>query len=125
VSSRQHDRQIASILFYVPQNMRRAREIGKRLRARRVELGLSQRALAECGISYAYISRIEAGARRPSVEALRLIAPKLKTSVQWLETGEEDAAESLAKLVLDSGGAGLQPEALAYARRVIKQRHVQ
>src|SRR5256885_1194068 len=49
--------------------------VGQRLRRLRRERGLSQRELASPGVSYAYISRIEAGARRPSVKALRRRAP--------------------------------------------------
>jgi transcriptional regulator with XRE-family HTH domain len=43
-----------------------AREsVGERIRRLRLERGMSQRDLAEPGISYAYLSRIEAGARKP------------------------------------------------------------
>ena len=63
--------------------------IGQRLRRLRHEGGLSQRDLASPGVSYAYISRIEAGARRPSVKALRQLAPKLGVSVEYLETGRD------------------------------------
>jgi transcriptional regulator with XRE-family HTH domain len=51
---------------------------------------LSQRDLAE-GISYAYISRIEAGTRRPSLTALRKIAAKLGVTGLELETGDPNA----------------------------------
>src|SRR4051812_14402611 len=63
--------------------------VGQRLRRLRRERGLSQRELASPGVSYAYISRIEAGARRPSVKALRRLAPKLGVSVEYLETGRD------------------------------------
>src|SRR5438105_5625875 len=63
--------------------------VGQRLRRLRRERGLSQRELASPGVSYAYISRIEAGARRPSVKALRRLAPKLGVSVKYLETGRD------------------------------------
>jgi transcriptional regulator with XRE-family HTH domain len=63
--------------------------VGQRLRRLRHERGLSQRELASPGVSYAYISRIEAGARRPSVKALRKLAPKLGVSVEYLETGRD------------------------------------
>jgi len=63
--------------------------IGQRLRRLRLERGLSQRDLAEKGVSYAYISRIEGGARRPSVKALRMLARKLGVSADYLETGSE------------------------------------
>jgi transcriptional regulator with XRE-family HTH domain len=54
---------------------------------------LSQRDLSSPGISYAYISRIEAGARTPSVKALRRIAGKLGVTVEHLETGEPTPIE--------------------------------
>src|SRR5256886_17128073 len=63
--------------------------IGERLRRLRLERGLSQRELSEPGVSYAYISRIEGGARRPSVKALRMLARKLGVSADYLETGSE------------------------------------
>jgi tetratricopeptide (TPR) repeat protein len=66
-----------------------AETIGQRLRRLRHENGLSQRELAGPGVSYAYISRIEAGARRPSVKALRMLARKLEVSADYLETGSE------------------------------------
>lgn len=61
--------------------------IGERLRRLRLDRGLSQRELSSPGVSYAYISRIEAGARRPSVKALRKLARKLGVSAEYLETG--------------------------------------
>jgi transcriptional regulator with XRE-family HTH domain len=63
--------------------------VGARLKRLRVERGLSQRDLSSPGVSYAYISRIEAGARTPSVKALRKLAQKLGVSVEYLETGRD------------------------------------
>ncbi len=63
--------------------------IGQRLRRLRLERNLSQRALASPGVSYAYISRIEAGTRQPSVKAVRMLARKLGISPVYLETGSE------------------------------------
>ncbi len=85
--------------------------VGERLRSRRLQLGLSQRAISGSGISYAYISRIEAGARQPSVKALRMLAAKLDVSLEWLETGEDRQADALSDLV----------EGLAKLRRAIKE----
>ena len=65
----------------------RKETVGQRLRRLRLERGLSQRQLASPGVSYAYISRIEADARRPSVKALRKLALKLGVSPDELETG--------------------------------------
>jgi transcriptional regulator with XRE-family HTH domain len=72
--------------------------IGQRLKRLRLERGLSQRELAAPGVSYAYISRIEAGTRQPSVKALRRLAAKLGVTADFLETGsdlDEEAAREL------------------------------
>jgi transcriptional regulator with XRE-family HTH domain len=63
--------------------------IGARLKRLRLQRGFSQRDLSSPGVSYAYISRIEAGARTPSVKALRKLAQKLSVSVEYLETGRD------------------------------------
>jgi tetratricopeptide (TPR) repeat protein len=67
----------------------RAEPIGARLKRLRLERGFSQRELSGPGVSYAYISRIEAGARTPSVKALRMLARKLGVTVEYLETGRD------------------------------------
>src|SRR3989442_8201641 len=72
-----------------PSDLHEAESIGRRLKRLRQERGLSQRELSSPGVSYAYISRIEAGARTPSVKALRMLARKLGVSVEYLETGRE------------------------------------
>src|SRR5919201_4215859 len=63
--------------------------VGARVKRLRLQRGLSQRDLSSPGVSYAYISRIEAGARTPSVKALRKLARKLGVSVDYLETGRD------------------------------------
>ena len=96
--------------------------IGSRLKRLRLERGFSQRDLSSPGVSYAYISRIEAGARTPSVKALRKLAPKLQVSVAWLETGEDDPAEMLAELVLEYQGRPLPTAANEIAQRILTAR---
>ncbi|MFL5983060.1 MAG: helix-turn-helix domain-containing protein [Gaiellaceae bacterium] len=66
-----------------------AETIGARLKRLRLQRGFSQRDLSSPGVSYAYISRIEAGARTPSVKALRKLSQKLGVSVEYLETGRD------------------------------------
>jgi transcriptional regulator with XRE-family HTH domain len=96
--------------------------VGERIRQRRLELGLSQRELASEGVTYAYISRLEANARTPSIKALRRLATKLDVSVHWLETGEQDPAEQLAQLVLEHQGRPLPRRADTLARAVLQRR---
>jgi transcriptional regulator with XRE-family HTH domain len=78
----------------------RGETVGERLHRLREERGLSQRELASPGVSYAYISRIEAGQRTPSVKALRQLASGLGVSVEFLETG---TASPVERGVLDAG----------------------
>ena len=106
-----------------------AETIGSRLKRLRLERGFSQRDLSSPGVSYAYISRIEAGARTPSVKALRMLAAKLGVSVEYLETGrdirETDArelqlADAELELRLNDDTAGAERrlrEVLADAQR--------
>src|SRR3954453_1866717 len=76
--------------------------IGERPKRLRLERGFSQRELAAPGVSYAYISRIEAGTRQPSVKALRKLAGKLGVSADYLETGSElDPAGSRELRLID------------------------
>jgi transcriptional regulator with XRE-family HTH domain len=74
--------------------------IGERLKRLRLEQGFSQRELAAPGVSYAYISRIEAGTRQPSVKALRRLAAKLGVTADYLETGSQFRPEEQRELRL-------------------------
>ncbi|MGA9761147.1 MAG: helix-turn-helix transcriptional regulator [Gaiellaceae bacterium] len=60
---------------------------GQRIRRLRKAQHLTQIDLAGPGISNAHVSRIETGARRPSLGALRQIARKLGVPVEYLEHG--------------------------------------
>src|SRR6188474_3421115 len=83
---------MSDVRFMIPSSVSRASSaetIGARLKRLRLDRGLSQRDLSSPGVSYAYISRIEAGARTPSVKALRKLAQKLNVSVEYLETGRD------------------------------------
>ena len=86
--------------------MAKRESIADRLRRLRMERGMSQRDLSSPGVSYAYISRIEAGARTPSVKAMRLLAQKLGVTVEQLETGKMTPLEQGVAL------AGLDYESL-------------
>jgi tetratricopeptide (TPR) repeat protein len=63
------------------------REVGRRLREARLRAGLSQRDLSFPGCSPAYISRIEAGDRIPSLQLLRAMGERLGVSEDYLATG--------------------------------------
>ena len=84
----------------------RKETIGERLRRLRLEQGASQRDLSAPGITYAYISRIEAGARTPSVKALRMLAKKLGVTPEYLETGSELGSVHVSLAIIARSGAG-------------------
>jgi tetratricopeptide (TPR) repeat protein len=69
------------------------KEVGRRLKAARLRLGLSQRALSFPGCTPAYISRVEAGARTPSLQLLRRLGEQLGVSAEYLATGREEGDE--------------------------------
>lgn len=73
--------------------------VGRRLKEARIEAGLSQRQLSFPGCSAAYISRLEAGDRVPSLQLLRKLAQKLAADEQYLATGEERIEQMPPELV--------------------------
>src|SRR5947207_11778686 len=68
--------------------------VGERLKVARERAGLSQRQLSFPGCSPAYISRIEAGDRIPSLQLLREMGKRLGVSEDYLATGHERDEES-------------------------------
>lgn len=68
-----------------------SKAVGQRLHEARVRAGLSQRQLSFPGCTAAYISRIEAGARVPSLQMINHLAARLGVTGQWLATGVEAA----------------------------------
>ena len=75
--------------------------VGQRIRRLREERRLSQLSLSGPGVSNAHISRIEAGTRQPSLEALRHIAHKLGVPVEYLEHGLDLTRREEFELALD------------------------
>jgi tetratricopeptide (TPR) repeat protein len=74
------------------------RRLGQRLREARERVGLSQRQLAFEGCTNAYISRLEAGHRIPSLQLIHEFARRLQVSPQWLATGVEEVDAGAALL---------------------------
>lgn len=68
------------------------RRFGQRLREARENAGLSQHALSFPGCTNAYLSRIEAGERTPSLQLIHELAKRLEVSPEWLATGVEGTA---------------------------------
>jgi tetratricopeptide (TPR) repeat protein len=72
--------------------------VGQRLRQAREAAGLTQRELSFEGCTAAYVSRIEAGARVPSLQILHEFAKRLGVTPEYLATGRpggEDVSSEL------------------------------
>lgn len=82
-----------------------AAEVGARVRAVRKELGLTTRAFGKAiGVSHSFVSVVERGLNRPSMELLRGLAEQYQVDLNWLLTGRgetrrtEGGVEGLAEL---------------------------
>ena len=97
--------------------------LGRRIRAARLGRGLTQSQVAGDRASVGYVSRIEAGQRRPDGALLEFMATQLSVSVEELLTGtSRDDLDGLrlaldyAELALATGSAS---DALAGAEDVV------
>jgi tetratricopeptide (TPR) repeat protein len=63
------------------------KSVGRRLKEARQRAGLTQRDLSFPGCTSAYISRIEAGARTPSLQLIHEFARMLRVSPEYLASG--------------------------------------
>lgn len=71
------------------------KEVGNRIRDRRVAMGLSQEALAErADLSPPYISHIERTAKKPSLTALIRLSAALGVTVDYLLAGSQPADQT-------------------------------
>ena len=87
--------------------------VGRRLKEARLAAGLSQRQLSFPGCSAAYVSRLEAGDRVPSLQLLRKLAEKLHADEEYLATGierVEQAAPQVVEAEIERRLAGLPGE---------------
>ena len=73
--------------------------VGRRLKEARLAAGLSQRQLSFPGCSAAYVSRLEAGDRVPSLQLLRKLAQKLHADERYLATGVATVEQAPPELV--------------------------
>ncbi len=73
--------------------------LGERLRQARLDAVLTQRELAFEGCTAAYISRIEAGARVPSLQIIHEFARRLGVTPEFLATGRPAGSDLSAELL--------------------------
>ena len=75
--------------------------LGERLREARVAAGMTQGQLAAGDVTVGYVSRIEAGQRRPDAKVLELLATRLRTPVGHLLLGVSSREYDELRLELD------------------------
>lgn len=86
------------------------RQLGRHIRSRRRQLGLTQEQLAEMiGVGHQALSRIEQGKMAPKMDRLPCLAQSLQCSVADLFR-PEDAQNSSASVVLTDVLSELSPE---------------
>jgi tetratricopeptide (TPR) repeat protein len=96
-------------------------EVGRRLREARLRAGLSQRDLSFPGCSPAYISRIEAGDRIPSLQLLRAMGERLGVSEDYLATGSRSPLVSDRNPVLVDAEVALRLDDHELAQSLYEQ----
>jgi len=92
----------------------RSIQLGERLRTLRVAAGLTQSELAGGRFSKEYLSQIERGRTRPTVETLDWLAGRLGVDPEYLESGVSAEERSRAEVVL------ARAEALLEAHRYVE-----
>ncbi len=99
--------------------------LGQRLRAARVAKGMTQTDLAGTDVSVGYVSRIEAGHRRPNLQVLTDLCQRLSTPVEQLLMGVAPQELEQIKLNLDfaelSLESGQSQAAEGQAREALEQ----
>jgi tetratricopeptide (TPR) repeat protein len=75
-------------------------QVGRRIREAREQAGLRQIDLAFPGCTPAYISRVESGARVPSLQLLHQLARRLDVTADYLAWGREEGLAPLAEAEL-------------------------
>ena len=102
--------------------------LGERLREARVAAGMTQGQLAAGDVTVGYVSRIEAGQRRPDAKVLELLATRLRTPVGHLLLGVSSREYDELRLELDyaelSLASGEAAEAERRTRDVLKRRAI-
>jgi tetratricopeptide (TPR) repeat protein len=82
--------------------------LGQRVRDARVAQGLTQGQVAGADMTVGYVSRIEAGQRRPDAKILEVLATRLQTTVSHLLLGVSSREYDELRLALDYAELSLE-----------------
>ena len=95
--------------------------VGRRIKVRRAELGLSQAQLAGADLSDSYISLLESGRRAPSEDVMATLADRLRCSQMWLRSGLDEAALRTVRLRLREAELQLRTGGAAAALEITQE----
>src|SRR5436309_11987142 len=84
-----------------------AADVGKRIRAARLERGMSLAQLGGDDLSRSFLSLVELGRSRISLRALSIVADRLELPMSYFLGGAIASAEATAGLALDLAEAAL------------------
>lgn len=101
----------------MPEKIITSKEIGRRIKKRRIELGISQEKLADVlGVTYQQVQRYENGANKLNVENIQLIADILSVPVSHFFAASDEilmvAEEATTYLLAD------ESKLLRYFRKI-------
>ncbi|NWF93352.1 MAG: helix-turn-helix transcriptional regulator [Syntrophaceae bacterium] len=83
------------LAYFYKQNITTSREIGERIKKRRIELPISQEELAEIlGVTYQQVQRYENGRNRLNVENIQVVADALSVPVSYFFESHKTSAIS-------------------------------
>ncbi len=95
--------------------------LGRRIKRRRTELKLSQKALAQAlGVTQGAVAQMELGLRSPSLELLPRLAGALRVSMEYLLRGETAATVDVSSL--NAGDRRLVRRFAAFLEREAEER---
>lgn len=95
--------------------------LGRRLKKKRLEVGLTQAELAAPTYTHAYVSSIEAGRRRPSPAALAHFAGRLGVDADELSTGRPPDLAAQLEMRLQDGRKLISTGRFAEATQIYEQ----
>jgi transcriptional regulator with XRE-family HTH domain len=94
--------------------------IGRRIRARRRELGLTQANLASPEYTKSFISQLESGLADPSLDSLRFLSRRLETSLSMIAGDPADQRLAAVEGLLQWGREAMRTREANLARRVLE-----
>ncbi len=97
-----------------------ATDVGQRIRALRLERGLSLAQLGGDDLSRSFLSLVELGRSRISLRALAIVAQRLDQPISYFLDGTADSTEARAELLLDQAEASLREHEPGRAEQLLR-----